>query len=164
MSVKSATFPTIRNMQSALKNNGSRLVRFSVSMPSAVVRGLDAMARARGFPNRSQALTALVRAAVADYEAEQGDAIVMGVLTLIYDHGRRDLQNRLTALQHQYLKEIITIQLVHLERGRSLQILLAQGPAATLRALRDAFAALKGVEHTTLQLGTTLLPPLHNPA
>lgn len=141
----------------------AELQRFSVSIPSGVVKGLDRLARGRGFANRSQCLTAMIRDAVVDYEAEDGGTVMMGLITIIYDHRKRNLQNKLTDLQHRYLKEIVTIQLVHLEKNQSLQILLVQGPALLLRKIADSFAALKGVTHSNLQLNTSLLPPLHEP-
>lgn len=138
------------------------LVRFTVSMPASTVRGLDRVAKGRGFANRSQALATLIREGVAEYDAQLDDTVMMGVLTFTYDHRRRNLQNQLTDLQHRHLKEIVTIQLVHLENDQSLQILLVQGPARILRRLKDTFAALKGVQHAALQLNSTVLPPLHD--
>jgi CopG family nickel-responsive transcriptional regulator len=140
-----------------------QLVRFSVSMPANIVRDLDRVAGGRGFANRSQCLASMIRECVTDFDASQDDRVMMGIFSLIYDHRKRNLQNRLTDLQHRYLKEIVTIQLVHLERDQSMQILLIQGPAGTLREIANTFAALKGVAHTHLQLNTTLLPPLHEP-
>ncbi|MDX6766776.1 MAG: CopG family ribbon-helix-helix protein [Candidatus Methylacidiphilales bacterium] len=138
------------------------LVRFTVSMPAPTVRGLDRVAKGRGFPNRSQALAALIREGVADYDARLDTTVMMGVLTFTYEHRRRNLQNRITDLQHRHLKEIVTIQLVHLEKHQSLQILVVQGPAQILRQLKDVFASLKGVQHASLQLNSTVLPPLHD--
>ncbi|MCC5850289.1 MAG: nickel-responsive transcriptional regulator NikR [Verrucomicrobia bacterium] len=138
------------------------LRRITVSIPAENLEGLDRLSEGRGFPNRSQALSALIGEAVIAYEAETCETVMMGVLTFIYEHRRRNLQNRITDVQHQFLKEIITIQLVHLEKDQSLQILLVQGPSGTLREIRDAFAALKGVRHAALQVSSTLLPPLHD--
>jgi CopG family nickel-responsive transcriptional regulator len=140
----------------------SSLLRFTVSMPASTVRGLDRVTKGRGFANRSQALATLVREGVAEYDARLDDTVMMGVLTITYDHRRRNLQNQLTDLQHRHLKEIVTIQLVHLENNQSLQILLVQGPARILRRLKDAFASLKGVQRAALQLNSTVLPPLHD--
>lgn len=136
--------------------------RITISLPESALNGLDRLCEGRGFPNRSQATAQLIHDAVTVFEAEREDTVMMGVLTFIYAHQQRNLQNHITDLQHEFLKEIITIQLVHLEADQSLQILLVQGPAATLRQIRDAFAALKGVHHSALQLSSTLLPPLHD--
>ena len=56
---------------------------------------------------------------------------------------------RITDLQHEFLKEIITIPLVHLEADQSLQILLLQGPCKILRDMRDTFGGLKGAKPAT---------------
>lgn len=138
------------------------LTRFTVSMPAPTVRGLDRVAKGRGFANRSQALATLIRESVTDYDSRLDDTVMMGVLTFTYEHRRRNLQNRITDLHHRYLKEIVTIQLVHLENDQSLQILVVQGPARFLRQLKDAFASLKGVQHAALQLNSTVLPPLYD--
>jgi CopG family nickel-responsive transcriptional regulator len=166
LGIKGATKFNIRNMTKTARQNSaadSGLQRFSVSIPAGVVKGLDHLAKGKGFSNRSQCLTAMIREAVVDYEAEDGETVMMGLVTIIYDHQKRNLQNKLTDLQHRYLKEIVTIQLVHLEKNQSLQILLVQGPARLLRKIADTFAALKGVTHSNLQLNTSLLPPLHEP-
>lgn len=138
------------------------LRRITVSIPDPVLTGLDRLTEGRGFPNRSQAIAGIVTEAVNAFDANHDDSVMMGVLTFIYEHRRRNLQNRITDLQHEYLKEIITIQLVHLEADQSLQILLVQGPCQTLWGMRDAFVSLKGVRHAALQLNNTLLPPLHD--
>jgi len=137
------------------------LRRITISMPASIVDGLDRLTEGRGFPNRSQALASVVSEAVTAFEASDSERVMMGVLSFQYEHRKRNLQNRITDLQHAYLKEIITIQLVHLERDQSLQILLVQGPCRTLRRLRDDVAALKGVRLAVLQLSSTILPPLH---
>ena len=85
---------------------------------------------------------------------------MMGLITLIYDHRKTRLQRKLTDLQHQYLREIVTIQLIHLERQHTMQVLLVQGPVQNLRRIANAAISLKGVRHGSLQLNSELLPPL----
>lgn len=144
-----------------MSDESQALVRFSVSIPQEVAEGLDQMAAERGFANRSQCLTSIVREQLVRHAAEDGDTVMMGIFSLIYDHQKRDLQNKLTDLQHQYLVEIITIQLVHLKNHQSLQIMLVQGAARTLRKMADEMTSLKGVRHGQLQLNAEILPPLH---
>ncbi len=144
-----------------MAKDSSQLVRFSVSMPQDVAGSLDTMSAERGFANRSQCLTSLVRDRLVLHASQSGNRVMMGIISLIYDHGKRDLQNKLTDLQHKYLKEIITIQLVHLEQHQSLQVILVQGPARTLRVIANEMISLGGVRHGQLQLNTEVLPPLH---
>jgi|GEM_PF-6182844 CopG family nickel-responsive transcriptional regulator len=44
-------------------------------MPKNVVEDLDQLAQGRGFANRSQCLTAMIREAVVDYEAESEQTV-----------------------------------------------------------------------------------------
>jgi CopG family transcriptional regulator, nickel-responsive regulator len=144
-----------------MRRDTPQLVRFSVSIPHDVAEGLDQMAAERGFANRSQCVASLVREQLVQHAGQNDDAVMMGILSLIYDHQKRDLQNKLTDIQHRYLKETITVQLVHLEQQRSLQVILLQGPARTLRRIADEMITLKGVRHGQLQLNVEILPPLH---
>ena len=130
-------------------------------MPQDAAMGLDQMAKKRGFANRSQCLTLLVRDHLVTQAGECDDTVMMGLVSLVYDHRKRDLQNRLTDLQHKCLKEIISIQLIHLENHQSFQIMLVQGPARTLRSMAEEMGSIKGVRHCRLQLNAEVLPPLH---
>ena len=132
----------------------SGVVRFSVSIPSDAASDLDRMSAERGFSNRSQCLASLIREQLVDHDGEAGNRVMMGLITLIYDH------RKLTDLQHQYLREIVTIQLIHLEQQHTMQVLLVQGPVQNLRRIANAAISLKGVRHGSLQLNSELLPPL----
>ena len=138
----------------------SAVVRFSVSLPEDAATGLDRITSERGFSSRSQCLASLIREQIVEHTSEAGTRVMMGLITLIYDHRKAQLQRKLTELQHQYLREIITIQLVHLERHHTMQIVLVQGPVQNLRNIANAAISLKGVRHGSLQLNSELLPAL----
>jgi CopG family transcriptional regulator, nickel-responsive regulator len=159
----SVTIFPIRNIYT-MTSKSKELVRFSISMPGDVAQGLDEMVQQRGFANRSQCLTSMVRDQLVVHAGEMGDAVMMGLITFVYNHRKRNLQNRLTDIQHLHLKEIISIQLVHLENEQSLQLMLVQGPAKSLRAIAKEIFCLKGVCHGSLQLNAEILPPLHSTA
>jgi CopG family nickel-responsive transcriptional regulator len=57
---------------------------------------------------------------------------------------------------------VISSQHVFLERERSLEALLVQGPGTRPQALKDELTALKGMEAVTLAITAALLPPLHH--
>ncbi len=64
---------------------------------------------------------------LVQHQQRFGRQVMAGTITLIYDHAKPGLQSRLTKIQHQYLKEIISSQHVHLENHHSLEVLLVQG-------------------------------------
>lgn len=149
-------------MEGSTQGQGNR-VRFSISLPQDVARDLDQIVEGRGFANRSQAVGSMVQDQMLAFRSELGDEVMMGLITFIFEHRRRGLQGELTDIQHKYLREIVSIQLVHLEHDLTLQILLVQGPASLLREIADEMITRKGVRQGKLQLSAAVLPPLHEP-
>jgi CopG family nickel-responsive transcriptional regulator len=136
------------------------VARFSVSLPADLLDELDQMVSRRGFQSRSQAIAALAREGLVDFQTELGTKSMAGTINLVYDHRKRNLQSRLMAIQHKYYVMIVTSQHVHLEHHYYLEVLLVQGPPRELRKLTDELATCKGVKYCKLQLAAEALPPL----
>ncbi len=119
------------------------------------------MIEARGLSSRSQALTEMIRRDLIAHESESTTAMLAGTITLVYRDLPNEVRARITKIQRRYLKEILTSQHAFLEKDHSLEVLLVQGPAPTLRKLRDELLASRGVSHAQLTLTGTLIPPLH---
>jgi len=136
------------------------VARFSVSLPADLLDELDQMVGRRGFQSRSQAIAALAREGLVDFQTELGTKSMAGTINLVYDHRKRNLQSRLMAIQHKYYVMIVTSQHVHLEHHHYLEVLLVQGPPRELRKLTDELATCKGVKYCKLQLAAEALPPL----
>jgi len=136
------------------------VARFSVSLPAALLDELDAMVRRRGFQSRSQAIAALARDGLVEFQAAHGTRTMAGTINLVYDYRKRNLQARLMAIQHKYYLMVVTSQHVHLEHHHYLEVLLVQGPPPRLGELANELAACKGVKYCKLQLAAEALPPL----
>ncbi len=87
-----------------------------------------------------------------------------GTLTLLYDHSTPKLQKTLADLQQQHISEVITSLHVHLMHSQTMEVILVQGPSATLQLIADRMTTLRGVISGKLQLTTTLMPQLHVPS
>ncbi|MEO6739134.1 MAG: nickel-responsive transcriptional regulator NikR, partial [Chthoniobacteraceae bacterium] len=107
--------------------------RITISLPTALFDELDAMVDARGYASRSEAISKMISGQLVQHQQQLGRQIMAGTITLIYDHSKNGLQSRLMKIQHQYLKEIISSQHVHLENHHSLEVLLVQGPGYRLK-------------------------------
>jgi metal-responsive CopG/Arc/MetJ family transcriptional regulator len=62
------------------------------------------MVREKGYRNRSQAISDMVRDHLAEHRQEMTDSEVAGTITLVYDHHRPHVQETLTNLQHKRLR------------------------------------------------------------
>ena len=137
-----------------------QLARFSVSLPADLLDQLDDMVTRRKLPNRSHAIAEMAREQLVEHAQELGARRLAGTISLVYDFRKRNLQRRLSDIQHRNYLMVVTSMHVHLENHHYLEVLLVQGPARALRDLADTLGACKGVKHAKLNLTGTAMPPL----
>jgi Predicted transcriptional regulators containing the CopG/Arc/MetJ DNA-binding domain and a metal-binding domain len=125
----------------------SNTVRFGVSMDEDLLGEFDAFCEERGYSTRSEALRDLIRDALVAERGASGDATVVGSLTLVYDHHKSDLTQRLTAAQHDAHHLILATLHVHLDHHNCLEVLALHGKSVEVMALADQLLAVKGVKH-----------------
>lgn len=135
--------------------------RISLSLPEALVADLDAMVAKRGFASRSQAVAEALARSLADHQYAVGDDVMVGTITLFYDHLSTGVEQRLADLQRAHIDEVISSFHVHLTNHRTLEVLLVQGPAGKLQAIADEMTTLRGVVSGHLQVVAAIIPQLH---
>lgn len=129
----------------------SPLVRFGMSLEHDLLEKYDALVAERGYESRSEALRDLIRGQLIEREWKEDEAVA-GAVSLVYDHHRRDLPGRLTDIQHDYQRLIISTQHVHLDHDHCLEIIAVRGRAGDIRRLADALRTVKGVKHGTISM------------
>jgi CopG family nickel-responsive transcriptional regulator len=122
------------------------LVRFSVAIGGELLRRFDKYREKHRYPNRSEAVRGLMRAALIEEVIDEEESEAMGVVTLIYDHHASRIGDRLTDLQHEHLDRVVTTTHVHLDERRCLEVILLRGLAGQVRKLADDLIGSKGVE------------------
>ena len=150
-----------RKLTTRKKHSG--VTRISISLPPDVCVALDNLVLRRGFDSRSQALSSMITEHLigqSDHGAE-GDAVMTGTITLFYNQKKNNLLSRLASLKRDYLNEVIGSLQVQLENDHIMEVILIQGPSATLRRISDSFLTCKGVKGSKLTLTSTIIPQLH---
>jgi CopG family nickel-responsive transcriptional regulator len=132
----------------------SNLVRFGVSLEKDLLRKFDRLIKKKNYPNRSEAIRDLIRQELVKKQWQEGKEIA-GAITLVYDHHRRDLLNKITDVQHDYQKVIVSTQHVHLDHDNCLEIIAVKGNPKEVQKLADMLGAIKGVKHGTLSMSST---------
>ncbi len=130
------------------------LVRFSVAIGGELLQKFDSYRESHRYPNRSEAVRGLMRAALIEDVVANDDSEAMGVVTLIYDHHSGRVAERLTDLQHLHLNTVVTTTHVHLDARRCLEVILLRAPAKIIRELADSLIGTKGVETGRLVLAS----------
>jgi CopG family nickel-responsive transcriptional regulator len=128
------------------------LARIGVAIDEDLLKKFDALNARRGYTNRSEAFRDLIRDALVQDKAAAAEAEVLGTLTLVYDHHVRLLQERLTDMQHEHYREIISTLHVHLDHHHCLEVLVLRGKSSQVRQIADRLIATKGVKHGRLTL------------
>ncbi|MBN1542814.1 nickel-responsive transcriptional regulator NikR [candidate division KSB1 bacterium] len=126
------------------------LVRFGISLDDELLQKFDRLIHRKKYKNRSEAIRDLIRAElIADEWAENaGDRVA--TLTLIYDHHRFDLAQKLVQLQHDSPAQVEATLHIHLDHHHCLEMLAIRGRARDIEDLADKLSSLKGVKHGQL--------------
>ncbi len=130
------------------------LVRFGVSLEKDLLRKFDGHIKAKKYTNRSEAFRDLIRQELVKKEWQDGREIA-GAITLIYNHHKRELLDKITDIQHDFQKIIISTQHIHLDHNNCLEIIAVKGNPKEVQRLADNLKSIKGVKHGTLSMSTT---------
>ena len=130
------------------------LFRFGVSLEKELLDKFDRLIGEKNYPNRSEAFRDLIRQELVKKEWQQGREIA-GAIILIYNHHRRDLLNKITDIQHNYQRLIISTQHIHLDHDNCLEIVVVRGKSKEAQELADTLKSLKGIKHATLSMSST---------
>lgn len=126
-----------------------------MSLDSDLLDSFDALCNQRGYQNRSEAIRDLIRNMLVQEEWENSDKEVAATLTLVYDHHKSDLAQKITNLQHDAHHLIITTLHVHLDHHNCLEVLVLKGEGELVRELGQKLISTKGVMFGRLSLATT---------
>lgn len=132
----------------------SKLFRFGVSLEKDLLDKFDRLIRARNYNNRSEAFRDLIREELVKRQWQEGKEIA-GAITLIYEHHKRELVNKLTDIQHDYQEVIISTQHIHLDHHNCLEIIAVKGTPQKAQELANTLKSVKGVKHATLSMSST---------
>ncbi|MBZ4681769.1 nickel-responsive transcriptional regulator NikR [Thermodesulfobacterium sp.] len=130
------------------------LARFGISIPKELLKAFDDYIERKHYANRSEAIRDLIRQKLVEEEWKESKEEVVGVITYLYDHHKRELTDKLVDIQHEHYEKIITTQHLHVDHHRCLEIILVRGKANEIKDLADKIQAQKGVLHLNLALTT----------
>lgn len=128
----------------------SDLQRIGVAIDGDLLDQFDELIARRGYTNRSEAFRDLIRADLVNEVAEQPSTVIVGAITLLYDHHVRLLSEKLTSLQHDHHHAILSSLHVHLDHDHCLEVIVLKGKSAEVRKIADLLIAAKGVMHGKL--------------
>ena len=132
-----------------------KVVRFGVSLDQELLEKFDRLAKEKNYTCRSEAIRDLIRESLVKKEWQEKNREVAGAITLVYDHQQRELVNRLTDIQHDFHRIIISGQHIHLDHKNCLEVIILKGKVAEVVKLSQVLRAIKGVKFGELTMAST---------
>lgn len=123
----------------------SEIVRFSVSLESDLLEKFDEFCKTERYATRSEAIRQLLREKLTNRAWESDTQEVAGTLTLVYDHHRAQLRDKLMHVQHDHTEMVIATLHAHLSHDLCLETIILRGPAGKLRHMAAELTGLKGI-------------------
>lgn len=123
--------------------------RFGVSLEEGLLMELDKYVVENSFPNRSQAIRALIEKYIVEKKWKCNN-VVAGAIVLVYNHHEGDIIVKLNRVQHEYYDVILSSQHFHLGHEICLEIVAVKGISKRLTKLSDKILGIKGVIHGKL--------------
>jgi len=123
----------------------SEIVRFSVSLEDDLLKQFDRYCSQQQFATRSEAVRQLIRETLTARAWESACRDAAGTLTLVYDHHRSQLTDRLTELQHDHTDLVVSTLHAHLTHDLCLEVIILRGPAARLQEIASQLRGMKGI-------------------
>ena len=129
----------------------SGVSRFSVSVEPELLEEFDRVINDHGF-NRSTAVQVAMRNYLSEYKWKDDEGIVVGAITMIYDHHSSGLTDELNHIQHDYFNIISSTTHVHMDHDNCLEILAVKGQSAEIKKLSSALSVIRGIKQIKLGL------------
>jgi CopG family nickel-responsive transcriptional regulator len=125
-------------------------IRFTVSLPRPLLTELDARITGRGYASRSELVRDLIRKEMTADRWRAGTEPMVGVLSIVYDHHRRGLVDRLHAIQHDRYVHVLCTQHVHVDHHTCLETIVLRGRPEQIEQLALEIGGQKGVQQAEL--------------
>ena len=136
------------------ENIMSQLARFGVSIEKSLLNKFDKDIKSRNCPTRSKAIADLIRDDLVKKEWKVGKEVA-GIISIVFDHHKRELSSKLTSIQHDFHKLIISTQHIHLDHDNCLEIIVVKGVPKDVEELAQRLKAAKGIKHASLDMAST---------
>ena len=129
----------------------SGVSRFSVSVDPDLLEEFDRVISGQGY-NRSTAVQVAMRDFLSEHKWRGEEGVVVGAVTMMYDHHTGGLMAELNELQHDYYDVISSSTHVHMDQDNCLEILAVKGEVSRVKELSNALSVIRGIKQVKLSL------------
>jgi CopG family nickel-responsive transcriptional regulator len=132
-----------------------RVSRISISVPTDLLHRFDEHVNRLGYENRSKAVQDAMQSLITESKwmcEKMGRGI--GAIAMVYNHGVKGLEGKLTDVEHQFEEAICSSMHIHLNKESCLEIIAVRGKASDVRDLAQELKTQRGVRQLKLAIVT----------
>jgi CopG family transcriptional regulator, nickel-responsive regulator len=126
--------------------------RITITIDDSLLATLDDTMKQRGYNSRSEALRDIVRAHRSKELLDDNHAQCVGTLTIVFEHGVRDLAQRLSDAYHAQHALIVSGSRIYLDHDNCLEMIVLRGEVGTIQHFAWSLASQRGVRNSNLHL------------
>lgn len=128
----------------------SEVTRFSVSLEPELLEQFDRFCTEGRYATRSEAVRQLIREKLTTVAWAKDANDVAASLTLVFDHHKSNLTERMLEIQHNHTEMIVASMHVHLNHDLCMDVIAFRGPAREMQELAAELSGLKGIYQAQL--------------
>lgn len=132
----------------------SDLVRISLSIEKPLFDKFTDLVDKYKYGNKSEFMRDMIRDRLVA-EEWQNATDVLGTLTLVYDHHKRELSEKLTDIQHRHHDIVLAATHLHLTHDICAEMIMLRGKPEEITELANLLRQQRGVLHATLSMSST---------
>lgn len=127
----------------------------SISLTAGLLKELDEFMTKQGYSSRSEAIRDAVRDILSEYELSRFErGKVTSTITVISEHEKHDVDERLTRLRHEHDRIISGNLHIHLGKTYCLEIFITEGEVEEVLNFIGRIRAMRGIQ----QVKYTIVP------
>lgn len=127
----------------------------SISLTSDLLKKLGTFMQQKGYSSRSEAIRDAIRDLLSEFELSRFEVgKVTATITVISEHERRDLDERLMRLRHEHDEIVSGNMHIHLGRRYCLEVFITEGESEKVLKFISRIRAMRGIQ----QVKYTLVP------
>lgn len=132
------------------------LERIGISLESELLAQFDRVIERKGYASRSEAIRDLIREQLVQREwSESGGGEKVAVVAIVYDHESSSLAQKLTHIQHENHRAVVSALHVHMDAHNCLEVLVLRGEAAEIVQMAEGLVSTRGVKYGKVVPATT---------
>ncbi|MBD3414265.1 MAG: nickel-responsive transcriptional regulator NikR [Candidatus Aminicenantes bacterium] len=133
----------------------SKVTRFGVSLESQLLTRFDELLKKAGYKNRSEGIRDLIRERLVKQEWGKKDQEIVGILSLVYNHEKREVTEILNHIQHQHIGAVVSSTHIHLDSHNCLEVVILKGKSQVIEKISHQLQSTRNVKHGGLIKTTT---------